>query len=358
VSLEARFAVDFGGFRLDVALDVPSRGVTALFGRSGSGKTTTLRCLAGLERARGGRMVLDGEVWQDGGRFVPTWRRPIGYVTQDAALFPHLTVRGNLEYGLKRVPPERRRASFGEVAELLGVGSLLDRRPDRLSGGERQRVALARALLASPRLLLLDEPLASLDDESKAGILPYLERLHDEFSIPVVYVSHAVSEVSRVADHLVALEGGRVRAAGPLGEMLTRGDLPVALGDAAAAVIEAVVADHDEADHLSVLEFPGGRLLVPREDLPVGRRVRVRIEARDVALSRVPPQESSILNVLAGTVAEVVDEPQPAHVLVRLDIAGVSLLARVSRRSAAALALAPGSPIHALVKGVALLERS
>jgi molybdate transport system ATP-binding protein len=222
--IEARFRIDWPGFVLDVDLSLPGRGVTALFGHSGSGKTTLLRCIAGLERAPLGRLAVDGEVWQDASQWLPPHKRPIGYVFQEASLFAHLTVMGNLHYGLKRLRCAPR-ISLDQAIELLGIGHLLDRKPDTLSGGERQRVGIARALAVSPRLLLMDEPLAALDLKRKQEILPYLERLHDELEIPVLYVSHSPDEVTRLADHLVAMEGGRVVAYGPLADTLARLDL-------------------------------------------------------------------------------------------------------------------------------------
>ena len=352
--IEARFRKSVPGFTLDVALSAPGRGVTALFGPSGSGKTTVLRCVAGLERTRDGYLRVSGERWQDGAYFLPTHRRALGVVFQEASLFPHLSVRGNLDYGRRRVPEAERRVRFDEVVDLLGIESLLARAPAALSGGERQRVAIARALVTSPRLLLMDEPLASLDLGSRAEILPVLERLHAQLAIPVIYVSHSPDEVARLADHLVLLEQGRVRAGGAPGEMLARLDLPLAHGDDAGAVIAAVVSGHDAEFHLTRLEVPGGVIQVARREHPVGARLRVRIHARDVSLALSRPQDSSVLNVLAATVVEVADE-NPAQCMVRLDVAGSALLARVTRKSAVALALRPGRAVYAQVKTVALL---
>jgi ABC-type sulfate/molybdate transport systems ATPase subunit len=225
----ARFRHGYPGFTLDVDLELPSRGITALFGHSGSGKTTLLRCIAGLERPSNGYLAIDGALWQDDASFLPTHRRPIGYVFQEASLFPHLSVQGNLDYGAKRCGCRPTSADFQKVIDLLGIGALLDRKPDRLSGGERQRVAIARALLTAPRLLLMDEPLAALDLARKNEILPYLERLHDELEIPVLYVSHAPDEVARLADHLVVMDGGSAVAQGPLADVLSRIDLPIRL---------------------------------------------------------------------------------------------------------------------------------
>jgi molybdate transport system ATP-binding protein len=355
-AIEARFAMPLGAFHLDCAFRAPGRGVTALYGQSGSGKTSVLRCLAGLERAPRGALRVNGVWWQDEEQdyFLPTHRRPIGYVFQEPSLFPHLSVRANLEYGLRRVPEDARRVAFDQAVTLLGIEPLLDRRPAKLSGGERQRVAIARALLTSPKLLLMDEPLTALDASSKAEILPYLERLHTELSIPVIYVSHAPEEVARLADYLVLMEDGRVRAEGPLAELMTRLDLPLARGDAAEAVVEATVGAHDEQFHLTYLDFPGGRITVPRGDLAVGARVRLRVYARDVSLALAPQRGSSILNVFPVRVTGLAEE-RPGQVIVRLDAAGVPLLARVTAKSVAQLNLATGAQVYAQVKGMALL---
>jgi molybdate transport system ATP-binding protein len=355
--IEARFALQLGAFALDAAFTAPGRGVTALYGQSGSGKTSVLRCLAGLERAPQGWLRVNGSWWQDEEQdyFLPTHRRPIGYVFQEASLFPHLSVRANLEYGQRRVPAERRRVAFDQAVTLLGVAPLLDRGPARLSGGERQRVAIARALLTSPKLLLMDEPLAALDARSKADILPYLEHLHTELSVPVIYVSHAPEEVARLADWLVLLEDGRVRAEGALAELMTRLDLPLARGDAAEAVIEATVGAHDEQFHLTYLDFPGGRITAPREDLAVGARARLRVSARDVSLTLAPHSGSSILNVFPVRVTGLAEE-RPGQVMVRLDAAGAPLLARVTAKSVAQLGLTVGMQVYAQVKGMALLD--
>ena len=355
-SIAAAFRMEYPGFSLDVDLNLPARGVTALFGHSGSGKTTVLRCFAGLNRAPRGRLVVEGQVWQDEaqGIFLPTHARPLGLVFQEASLFPHLSVRKNLEYGMKRAG-NKRGEGFDACVDLLGIRPLLDRAPERLSGGERQRVAIARALLTRPRLLLMDEPLAALDLKRKLEILPYLEKLHAELDIPVLYVSHAPDEVARLADHLVLMDGGRVVASGPLMETLARADLPPAFADDAGVVLEAVVAAH-EADGLTRLDFPGGHLYVSRREEPPGRRLRCRIHARDVSIALAAHADSSILNVLPATVQAVVATDTPGHVLVQLALhQGAVLLARITERSRLALGLAPGQPVVAQVKAVALL---
>lgn len=352
--IDARFRLDWPGFTLDVDLALPGRGVTALFGHSGSGKTTLLRCIAGLERAREGRLTVNGEVWQDERHWLPTHKRPIGYVFQEASLFPHLSVLGNLRYGMKRMfAPQR--VSLDHAIELLGIGHLLDRKPDRLSGGERQRVGIARALSVSPRLLLMDEPLAALDLKRKQEILPYLERLHDELDIPVLYVSHSPDEVARLADHLVAMEDGKVLADGPLGDTLARLDLPIRLGEDAGVVIEAMVAERDANWHLIRVDFAGGNLWVRDNDMPLGHHARVRILARDVSLSHDKGEDTSILNALPARVTAIADDSHPALALVRLDIGDTPLIARLTKRSANHLALRPGMEVWAHIKAVALI---
>ncbi|MGK9164842.1 molybdenum ABC transporter ATP-binding protein [Inquilinus limosus] len=339
----------------DFALDVGFRGegrLTALFGRSGAGKTTVVNVIAGLVRPQHGRVVVDGRtlVDTDRGTVLPAHRRRIGYVFQEGRLFPHLTVRQNLLYGRWFTPKAERSAEFGRVVELLGIAPLLHRRPALLSGGEKQRVAIGRALLASPRLLLMDEPLASLDEARKAEILPYIERLRDEARIPIVYVSHAIGEVARLATTLVVLADGRVAAAGPVAEVMGRADLfPRA---EAGAVLEAAVEDHDDRYQLTRLRVAAGLLTVPRVDLPAGAKVRIRIRARDVMLATRPPDHLSALNVLPATVTAIAPDDGPTADI-GLDCAGDRLLARLTRRSIEALGLAPGRPVHAVIKSVA-----
>jgi molybdate transport system ATP-binding protein len=354
--IEVRFKLAYPSFTLDIDLALPGQGITALFGHSGSGKTTVLRAIAGLERVPDGRLVIDGEVWQDQGVFLPTHRRPLGYVFQEASLFPHLSVRANLEYGRRRsAGAGAGDAAFDHIVAMLGIAMLLDRRPARLSGGERQRVAIARALLTRPRLLLMDEPLAALDQGRKEEILPYLEQLHAELAIPLLYVSHAPDEVARLADHLVVLDAGRVLGAGPLTETLARLDLPIRLGEDAGVVLDAVVAERDREWHLARVEFPGGSLWVRDQGHPLGQRVRVRILARDVSIASERINGTSILNTLSATVTALGDDAHPALRLVRIEAGGVPLLARVTRRSAAALALVPGLSVWVQIKAVALI---
>jgi len=353
--LRTRLRLEHPGFTLDAAFEVPDTGVTALFGPSGSGKTTLLRCIAGLEREADGFLEVNGECWQDrhAGRFVPPHRRPVGYVFQEANLFPHRTVAGNLRYGADRVATTDEAPGRDEVVALLGLGPLLRHRPHQLSGGQRQRVALGRALLAAPRMLLLDEPLAALDRASRAEILPYLERLRDELAIPALYVSHNQAEVTRLADRVVLLEEGGVRGSGPLAEMTTRLDLPLARNAEAEAVVDAAVAEHDPVYDLTYLAFSGGRLAVAGQDLPRGNRVRVSVHARDVSLALDPPERSSILNVVPATVTGL--EPDDgAGVAVRLDAGGTPILARITRKSRDLLGLEPGTAVYAQIKSLAL----
>ena len=354
--IKATFKRTVGDFSLDVDVLLPGRGVSAIFGPSGSGKTTLLRCMAGLERAPGGFLSVNGAVWQDDAKrlFKPVHQRSLGYVSQAANLFAHLSVQGNLDYGLSRIPQAERKVSLSQVVDLLGIDKLLARQPSTLSGGEAQRVAVARALATSPQLLLMDEPLAALDMQRKAEVLPYLERLHTELSIPVLYVSHAPDEVARLADHLVLLDAGRVVASGSTRELMTRLDLPLAHGDAAAAIIDAVVTRVEPAYHLSHAEFAGGQISLLNSTLQIGQRVRVRVQARDVSLTLQHQQGTSVLNIFAATVAGISTD-SPGQVMVSLDAGGSALLARITQKSLDALKLQPGRQVFAQVKGVAVL---
>lgn len=354
--ITARFKVDRGDFLLDVDLCLPGSGVSALFGHSGSGKTTCLRAMAGLERAPQGYFAIGDEVWQDEARklFVPPHQRALGVVFQEASLFPHLSVRRNMEFGQKRASTVQGGLALPAVSELLGIGHLLERMPGQLSGGERQRVAIARALLAAPKILLMDEPLAALDLKRKLEILPYLERLHDELALPIIYVSHAPDEVARLADHLVLLDQGRMVASGPLNDVLARIDLPEAFADDAGVVIKTRVAEH-ESDDLTRLEFAGGKIYVSRRSEAIGTVLRCRIHARDVSLALFPAAQSSILNCVNATVVEQAPTETPGHVLVRLDAEGTPLLSRITKRSAERLGIHPGLNLRAQIKAVALL---
>jgi molybdate transport system ATP-binding protein len=358
--LRARFRLSRATFDLDLEFVAPAIGITALFGASGSGKTTVLRCIAGLVRAPEGYFSLQDECWQDEARgfFLPAHKRACGYVFQEASLFPHLSVRRNLEYGYKRVAAPSRTATFDQTVEILGLAPLLERRPDGLSGGERQRVAIGRALLASPRLLLMDEPLSSLDASRKGEILYYIERLRDGMQIPIVYVSHAIDEVVRLADTLVVVSGGKAVACGGVTELASRLDLRPHLGRfEAGAVVEAKVAGHDLAYGLARLSFDGGELRAPDVDALVGERLRVRIRARDVSLALSAPRDASFLNILPGIVAEV-GGSEGTSVDVSVAVGATTIVARITRKSVDALALVPGKPVYALVKSVAIDRHS
>jgi molybdate transport system ATP-binding protein len=345
-----------GAFELDVAFQAPTPGIVALFGRSGSGKTTVIEILAGLLEPDAGNLRLEGLVLFDTATAysLPAERRRIGYVFQDARLFPHLSVRGNLRYGQKRAPSVPHIIDFDEVTELLGLAPLLTRRPYTLSGGERQRVALGRALLSQPRLLLLDEPLASLDAARRAEVLPYLEALRDRLSIPMVYVSHQFEEVLRLADHVVLLEGGRVLAAGGIHEMSLRPELgPIVGADAVGAVLEGVISEADAARGLARLNFGNSTLLVAARHARVGARARVQLFASDLILATQPAQGLSVRNSLAGVVRGIRADENETQ-LVSVDIGGASVLARVTRDALESLGLHPGSAVWVLVKAVSM----
>lgn len=358
-ALELRLRLARPGFSLDVDLSLPGEGVNAMSGPSGSGKTTLLRCLAGLERANEGFIQVGDEVWEDttSRRSVPAHRRAIGYVFQQPGLFPHLSVADNLAYGWRRLPAAQRTLDRDSLLRTLGIEHLLERRPGGLSGGERQRVGIARALLRAPRLLLMDEPLASLDNERKGEILPYLERLREQLAIPVVYVSHSMEEIARLADHLVVLERGRVLASGPLNTLLTRLDLPLAKGLDAGVIIEGVVSGYDPQWRLLHLRVGagGGTLRVPHGERPTGSRLRVRVLARDVSLSLDAHSNSSILNRLPAVIGPQADATASGDVLITLDCQGTPLLARLTRYSVDHLGLVPGTVVWAQIKGVAVL---
>ena len=353
--LDVAVVVRLGQFNLDVTFSGPAVGVTALFGASGSGKSSIIAMIAGLIKPRRGHVRLGETTFFDAsaGIDLPLHRRRVGWVFQDARLFPHLSVRGNLLYGYRRAPAAERRISLDQVVALLGIESLLSRRPHALSGGEKQRVALGRALLSQPRLLLMDEPLASLDAGRKAEILPYVERLRDEMEVPIVWVSHSLNEVARLADTLVVLDQGRVAACGSVAAVLARLDLfPPDSPYEAGAAIAVTVASHEEAHSLTRLVFDGGALLVPRVAEAAGERLRIRIRARDIMLAVSEPLDLSALNVLPAVVREV--RLVKAHADVRIDIGAAQLVSRITSFSAERLRLAPGSRVFAVIKSVAI----
>jgi molybdate transport system ATP-binding protein len=356
MSIRIHFQLLRESFRLDVDFEIPPKGVTALFGPSGCGKTTLLRSIAGLEGAARGVLQVGEEVWQDDEKhiFLPPHRRPIGFVFQEMSLFPHLSVLGNLKFALRRA--KENQMDLEQVASFTGIGQMLDRNIQKLSGGEKQRVALARALLTNPQLLLLDEPLAALDQASKMELIPYLENLQERYSFPIIYVSHSLSEVTRFADHVVLLLDGSVKGTGKLSQIFSHADFDLQPGDDPLSVIETTVVEHDETDHLIRVKFSGGEFLLPREDFPVGEKVRVAVHARDVSLTLQPPAQTSILNILITVVEEVI-EADRTRVLVKLNAAGTTLFALITRRSARSLSLQAGCKVYAQIKAISLLDR-
>lgn len=351
-----RYALRRPSFHLDIDVEIPMHGITGVYGRSGAGKTSLLRCIAGLEVPEQGRLVVAGDTWQDPRAARPVHRREIGYVFQEPRLFDHLDVRGNIEYGARR----RRGGgapSLEAVVELLGLERLLDRKPMALSGGEAQRVAIARALLCAPKFVLMDEPLASLDQARKNEILPFLERLHAESSLPVIYVSHNIDEICRLCDHLLVIEEGRVAAAGELQDVLMRTDLPILAGQEAGSVIEGTVASYDDTDKLLCLRTSAGDLWVPGEKRQTGGPLRLRIRANDVSLCRSRPQQSTILNILPATVEAIQEDAGASH-LVRLCVGNDRLLARVTRRSIREIGISEGDELYAQIKSVAVRSQS
>lgn len=361
-TIDAAFTGRLGAFQLDVAFTAPTRGITAIFGQSGCGKTSVLRCIAGLTRLPG-RLSVGGDVWQDdaSGVFRKPFRRPVGYVFQEASLFPHLSVAGNLTYGAKRAT--RRGGANGlavdDVVDLLGIAPLLNRSPAALSGGERQRVAIGRALLSRPSLLLMDEPLAALDRFAKDEILPYLEAIQDSLAMPVLYVSHDISEVARLAAHMIVLNKGRKVAEGEVGQVLQRLDLHPATGRFEAGVIvTARVIGHDDATKITHADLYGQKIDIPLVDAEPGHEIRLRVRARDVSLATERPRGISIRNVIAGTITEINEEPDTAYAETLVDIGGAKLRARITRASVNDLKLSPGSPVYALVKSITFDRRA
>jgi molybdate transport system ATP-binding protein len=355
MTIEVDVAHRLGAFTLELSFTSQGR-LTAFFGQSGAGKTSLVNVIGGLIRPDRGRIAVDGTTLTDtaAGIFVPTHRRRVGYVFQEGRLFPHLTVRQNLLFGRWFRPSQERKIELETVLDLLGIGHLLHRRPGALSGGEKQRVAIGRALLASPRLLLMDEPLAALDEERKAEILPFIERLRDQADVPIIYVSHSLAEVSRLANSIVMLRNGRVLAAGDPAEVLSRTELvPQDAVKEAGAVIEARISQHDTQFGLTTLQSKAGLLRAPYLDLPTGTIVRVRIRARDVMVANAPPVGLSALNVLEGKVIELRNSGETV-VEVTIDCNGVKLAARLTRKSVETLRLAPEMPVYAILKSVAL----
>ncbi|MDD5180235.1 MAG: molybdenum ABC transporter ATP-binding protein [Gallionellaceae bacterium] len=355
--IHTRFDLAYPGFALNVDLQLPARGITALFGPSGSGKTTLLRCIAGLERTTSGMLRMQDEVWQDGANFLPTHRRPLGYVFQEASLFSHLSVRRNLEYGLKRIPQAQRRVQLGQAVEWLGLGNLIERSdPASLSGGERQRIAIARALLSSPRLLLMDEPLSALDTQAKRDILPFLERMVQQAGVPIVYVTHAPAEVERLADRVVFMQKGCIDRIETLKQALSRPDSPLFSDGGCVSVIEGRSGQQKHG----LTSFHVGEHCLwlgnPIHAASAGRPQRLRILAKDVGIALTRPEDTSLLNILPVTIQSI-DLVREGHALLGLRLSdGQNLFAEITAWSRDRLALHEGLAVYAMIKSVALAE--
>jgi len=354
--IHARFTTGFDQFRLEVDLQLPGSGVTALFGHSGCGKTTLLRCIAGLQAASG-HLSVNGQTWQDDSGSLAVHKRPLAYVFQETSLFPHLSVSGNLNFGYRRTPATVRRIHPQQVIDWLGLARLLERRPERLSGGERQRVAIARALLTSPGLLLMDEPLSALDQASKREILPYLETLRSTLDIPMIYVSHSAAEVARLADYIVMMDQGRVLAQGGLQETLARPDQPFALEHDAAVIVPAVIRERDDHWHLCRAEFDGGSLWFRDDRQPEpGTAVRLQILARDVSIALAANHNQSFQNLLPARVTDLAAEQRPGLTTVRLYAGQTAFLSRITSRAVHQLGLAPGMDVYLQIKSVVIVD--
>lgn len=354
--LQLQLSLTRSDFALAVDLSLPAHGISVLFGPSGSGKTTLLRCVAGLEHATG-RVALGDETWQDSatGAFKPTWQREIGYVFQEASLFEHLDVRQNLHFGLRRADRSDTTQGLDAALALLGIGHLLGRRVASLSGGERQRVAIARALATRPRLLLLDEPLAALDVARRKEVLPWLERLHAELRTPMLYVTHSVDELARLADHLVLLDRGSVLCSSPLSQAMVSREVALAIGEEAGLVTAGEIVARQPQDHMARIRFGAGLLWVRDQGVPVGHTVRVRLLARDVSLALSPHEDTTILNRLPGIVQSIEADAHPSQVIVRVRCGHELILARVTQRSLRQLDLQPGAQVWCQVKSAALI---
>ena len=352
--IECKIKIQLESFMLDANFSIPDRGITVVFGPSGSGKTTLLRAIAGLEKSDDGFLKIGDSVWQKGEDFLATHKRQIGYVFQDAALFDHLDVKGNLNFVIKRAIGLKE-GFIESIHNLLEIKTLLNRKTTQLSGGERQRVAIARALLTNPKILLLDEPLSALDLKRKNEILPYLDSIHNDLEIPILYVTHSQDEMSRLADHLLLIEDGNIIGSGPVNDMLTRFDIPLSHGGDAVSIIEAEVLKRDSEFNLMHLDFLGGQFIVPDNGFPVQTKVRIRVVARDVSLTKSKQVDTSILNIFPAMVQEIVNEGE-AQVMVRLQIKETILLACITRKSSYKLRLEKGSEVFVQVKSVAILS--
>ena len=352
--IECKLNIQLEGFKLEAKFTIPDKGITVVFGPSGSGKTTLLRAIAGLEKGDTGFLKVGDSIWQSEHNFVPTHKRQIGYVFQDAALFDHLNVESNLNYVIKR-KTGLTEDFIDSIYTLLDIKPLINRSTVQLSGGEKQRVAIARALLTNPKILLLDEPLSALDLKRKNEILPYLDSLHSQLEIPILYVTHSQDETSRLADHLMLIEDGKIIGNGPINEMLTRFDLPLSHSGDAISIFDARVMSRDTDFNLMHLEFKGGQFIVLDNKLPIESLVRIRVAARDVSITKKKQTDTSILNIFPAIVEEMAPEGD-AQVMVRLTLNGVTLLACLTRKSATSLKLDQGLSVFIQVKSVAILS--
>jgi len=355
-TIYAALTLERAGFCLDVDLRLPASGVTVFFGHSGSGKTTLLRCIAGLEKAPSATVSFKEKIWQNAKKFIPVHKRPLGYVFQEASLFDHLTAAKNLDFAMRRADRSTPGIQFDHAVDLLGIRQILNQYPSQLSGGERQRVAIARALLVNPQLLLMDEPLASLDIARKREILPYLEILKTELKLPILYVTHSPDEVARLADYLVALKDGKALTSGPLSDVLSRIDLPFKMGEEAGVVLEGTVSKKDSHWQLTCVSVSGGDFWFRDYGFPLGQKVRIRVLARDISLTLEQHHDSSIINSLPAEIVELGPDEHPGLMLVKLKAGNEMLVARVTRKSADKIQLAPGKKIWAQIKSVAIIQ--
>lgn len=355
--IQAKFKLNYAKFCLDVDVSLPGTGVTVLFGDSGSGKTTLLRCIAGLQKAPYGFLEINQQVWQNSSLniFLPTHKRPLGYVFQEANLFPHLSVAGNLQFGLKRIGKRLDADHVQPILNLLGIEHLLNRRPDGLSGGERQRVAIARALVLNPELLLMDEPLASLDNKRKQEFLPFLVDLHSQLNIPVLYVTHSRQEVAQLADYLLLLKNGQVEACGELAVMQNKLNDSYAVEREATSIWEVTVLYHEQDFYLTHVDFGGGKLYLPFVNVKQNTRIRIQINASDVSISLSLPSGSSILNILSATVQEI-NSSDYGLCKIRLRVGLQNLVALITRKSLGMLNLQAGMEVYVQIKGSSILN--
>ncbi|MCB1614596.1 MAG: molybdenum ABC transporter ATP-binding protein [Pseudomonadales bacterium] len=355
-SFSANLSLRYQQFELNAQFSIPLKGVTAIFGHSGCGKTTLLRCIAGLEKKSTGSLQFNNDTWQDTNTFTPAHKRPIGYVFQEASLFPHLSIQGNLDFAIRRAGEKTDASHCETIIDMLDLKRLLHRNPLSLSGGERQRVAIARALLIRPKLLLMDEPLASLGQSHKQEILPYLEKLKEETTLPVLYVSHSAEEVARLADYLLVMDLGNIVAQGAITDMLSRLDFPLTLGDDAGVVFDAKVATIDRQWHLTKAVFPGGELWMRDSGQQCKQQVRIRVLARDISLSLQQHQDTSIVNCLPAIITEMGNDQHPGQMMIKLRVGEIALIARITKRSAAHLKLTTGMNVYAQIKSVAIVR--